>query len=232
MGFVVLAAACMLLARAPGAYAYIAYVVPITTTGNQNWVGSLGMDFDVLSPITVTELGTFASEGDLQADVTVQLWSRIPGTPTPDNDTAGGLAPLAEVVFEEDVVSYSSYGTASFFQPLKEGPLWLAKGHYTIVASGYGLDPNGNYGVAPGTHPWYTDSGGGALDFVGWSRYDTALNTWPTIADYWGNLQNPDRYAAGTFSFVPVPEPASLALLGLCVVGAGAGLRRRRRSVS
>src|SRR5438876_4517144 len=35
----------------------IAYVVPKGTSGNQNYSGALGMDFDVNSDIVVTQLG-------------------------------------------------------------------------------------------------------------------------------------------------------------------------------
>src|SRR5436190_16112668 len=61
----------------------IAYVVPnLPTPGNQSFGGSLGMDFDINAPITITQLGVFDDNGDglsaftIITPLTVRLFNR------------------------------------------------------------------------------------------------------------------------------------------------------------
>jgi hypothetical protein len=160
----------------------IAYVVPAGTVGNQDFEGALGMDFDVLKPITVTELGVFDSGSDgLNRPLTARLY---------DRDTTLQIATLS--------FGTGSTGTlvgGSRFLPLLV-PITLPAGfHGTIEAEGYGSgEPNGN-----SLNAWTTDSGGGAIAFVGSGRWAPTPGVFPFIVD--GGPAN--RYAAGTFVFQP-----------------------------
>jgi hypothetical protein len=85
-------------------------------------------------------------------------------------------------------------------------PLVLSNGSYTVVGYGHSTEnPNGNLCCGPKT--WSTDDGGGLIAFVGNSRYLNATpGTFPTTVDT-GPV---DRYAAGTFEYVPVPERVTI----------------------
>src|SRR5262249_13649425 len=81
-------------------------------------------------------------------------------------------------------------------------PVVLPAGfHGTIVAEGYGLtEPNGNYVAQSIT--WTTDDGGGLSPLVGTPRTGFTPGALPTNPD--GGPTN--RYAAGTFEFLPVQQ--------------------------
>lgn len=172
---------------APGVPAtpVIAYEVPVGTVGAQNYPGSLGHDFEVLSPVVVTQLGVFDSGADgLKTPLVAQLW-------------AGGPAPrrLASLSFSPASPGELAAGTSSRFKPLAT-PLVLAPGSYTAVASGYSdTERNGN--TASGPQTWKTSTGGGLIRFSGASRYGTA-NQYPDTVD--GGPA--DRYAGPTFTFI------------------------------
>ncbi len=190
------------------AQAYMAYLVPAGTAGGQSWGGPLGMAFDVNQQVTVTRLGVFDSASDgLTTTITASLYSR-------GNTTT----PLATLVF-----SPADEGTlvdGSRFKDLVT-PLVLAPGFQgMMVAKGFdGSNMNGNSNGSPGV--WTTNSGGGALSFVGTAYYGNAGDTYPAGPD--GGPAN--RYAAGTFEFT-VPEPAFLPV----AVGLYLCLARRRRA--
>ena len=102
-------------------------------------------------------------------------------------------------------------------------PITLAAGFEgMVVAQGYdGAEQNGNVGTGSTASP--TDDGGGAISFVGGSRFGPGgVFDYPTNVD--GGPAN--RYHAGHFDSDIIPEPSSLALL----LGAFGffGLRRRR----
>jgi hypothetical protein len=89
---------------------------------------------------------------------------------------------------------------SSRFKPLPL-PLALKPGSYSIVAYGFNSqNRNGNLGTGD-AHLWTTDNGGGLLAFVGSGRYNGAVGTLPPTPD--GGPA--DRYAAGTFEFLPAP---------------------------
>jgi hypothetical protein len=162
-----------------------AFHVPAGTTGNQNYNGSLGMDFDVLSPILVTRLGVFDSGANgLSATLTAQLWRTAPtqqllGSLSFSPASPGTLAPSSSNRFKDLTT-----------------PLSLPAGSYSIVAFGYSAtEPNGNTSGAIPT--WSTNDGGGLLRFSGTGRYGNA-NQFPATPD--GGPTN--RYAAGTFAFL------------------------------
>jgi hypothetical protein len=100
-------------------------------------------------------------------------------------------------------------------------PLSLAPGSYTIVAYGYGANErNGNLGAAPPAEPWETQSGGGALGFVGLGRPGPA-GTFPTVTD----TGPANRYAAGTFKFASPDDPLPHTTLPMRNVNATAMMR-------
>ena len=177
---------------APAGFGYVAvgagtvaFEVPASTIGNQDFDGALGMDFDVLQPVTVTQLGVFDSGGDgLNRTITSHLYNR------------SSHALLATIEF-----SGANPGTllgGSRFQPLV-APIDLPAGFQgTIVAEGYGPDePNGNQGISP--LGLTTNDGAGLLSFVGLGRYGMAPGEFPPTED--SGPEN--RYAAGTFLFQP-----------------------------
>ena len=179
----------------------VAYLVHTATPGNQEDGESLGMDFIANRPVIVTELGCFDDNGDgLTRTITTQLWRRNDnGTPSVFSDDTGA-AVLASATFTP-----ADPGTlleGSRFKPLAS-PLTLDPGAYTIVAWGYGVgERNGNLGVSYPPDPWETQSGGGALSFVGLARPGDP-GTFPTRVD--GGP--PNRYAAGTFKFAGPDDP-------------------------
>jgi len=181
--------------------AVTAYQIAAGTPGTQNYGGSLGMDFVVVQPVLVTQLGVFDDGGNgLHATLTAQLWRRDDrGTPTAYGDDRGaGL--LATLTFTP--ADPGTLEGGSRFKPLPQ-PLALIPGGYAIVASGYNdAERNGNTGTGSGSEALSTDGGGGAIRFVGVSRYGAAA-AFPTTAD--GGPEN--RYAAGTFTYLPGADP-------------------------
>ena len=163
------------------------YLVPAGTIGNQAYNGSLGIDFNVNTPIVVTQLGVFDSGSNgLAVPITARLYNR---------DTQ---AQLTSLVFAAG--SGATSGTlvgGSRFLTLAT-PISLPAGFRgTIVAENYqGSEPNGN--TFGGGAAWTTDSGSGTISFVGGARYGS-LGLFPTNVDA-GPV---NRYAAGTFKFTP-----------------------------
>ncbi|ADB17731.1 autotransporter-associated beta strand repeat protein [Pirellula staleyi DSM 6068] len=162
--------------------ATIPYIVPQGTVGNQPFTGSLGMDFDVTAPITVTNLGAFDSGSDgINGTINVRLYDRTnPGTPLATASLSG--------------TSQQLVGGSRFLSLLTPIPL-PAGFQGRIVTDGYSAaEPNGNSAT-----PVWTTNGGGAMNFVGVGTFDTLTNVYPTNSE--GTPVN--RYAAGTFAFVP-----------------------------
>jgi len=199
------------------ANAFTAYVVPSNTAGNQEEFGGvLGMDFNVNSNITVTDLGVFddLSNGiSSGGTLTAELWTRV-------NNATG-------VLLGSQTFTNANPGTLDGGSRFKSiSPLSLVPGSYTIVSYGYSSsNPNGN--GRGGVPPWTTNSGGGAISFVGSSRYGGPLGaSIGTTID----AGPANQYAAGTFkaTVVPVPESQPLSILGaMTVLGLGIALKRR-----
>jgi hypothetical protein len=190
----------------------IAYQVPTGTVGNQDWYGSLGMDFNVNQDIRILSLGAFDSGSNgLSRQITVRLYNRA------------NQSLLAESIF--NIGNTGILDGGSRFLDLAI-PLTLQSGFQgSIVAFGYGSgEPNGNKGNSGN---WFTNDGGGLLSFVGSGRYSGSTN-FPTIID--GGP--PDRYAAGTFKYeavtAPIPEPSTVLLIGMGLLGIGVFNMRRK----
>jgi hypothetical protein len=202
----------------------VAYQVPSGVVGNQTSGGtvSIGMDFNVVTPIRVTQLGVFDSGSD------------------------GLIAPLQAAIYDRSsqllaapVLSFAA-GTGATSGTLNGGsrfldvtPIDLPAGFQgTIVVYGYGngttADANGNTNGAPApsiNFPWTTNDGGGEITFVGAGRYSPGGGAIQFPANIDGGPDN--RYAAGTFTFTPVPEPGSMALVATTLM-VGMGVRRLR----
>ena len=181
----------------------VAYRVHNATPGNQEVGESLGMDFVANTAVNVTELGCFDDNGDgLSRTITTQLWRRNEnGTPNIFSDDTGA-AVMATATFTPGDPGALLEG--SRFKRLVSA-IPLTPGAYTIIAWGYGAGERaGNLGVSLPPESWETQSGNGALSFVGLGRPGTA-GTFPTIVD--GGPAN--RYAAGTFKFVGPNDPLS-----------------------
>ena len=164
----------------------IAYQVPYGTAGNQAWSAPLGLDFNVQGTILVTHLGVFddGSNG-LSRNLVAYIYDR--------NSPA---SPVVSLSFPTTDPGQLIGG--SRFKPLPT-PMYLPFGFQgSMVAENYGTgERNGNSGGA--TPVWTTDSGGGALAFVGGGRYGTTQGQYPPYPD--GGPAN--RYAAGSFMFAP-----------------------------
>lgn len=166
------------------AQATIAYQVPAGTVGNQAFTGPLGMDFDVNSPIRVTELGVFDSAQDgLVNTITAYIYDRTTQTS------------IVSLPF-----TAASPGTLVAGSRMKAlpAPIVLPAGFQgSIVAENFGAsDQNGN----SSTPAWTTDSGGGLVSFVGSARWGPTPGLYPPNAD--GGPAN--RYATGTLEFFSV----------------------------
>ena len=175
-----------------------AYGIPGGTVGTQSYAGSLGMDFEVLRPIEVTDLACFDSGSNgLSRTITVVLWSRNQnGTP---EDTANDVQGTVRASQTFTAASPGTLSGGQRFKPLA-APVTLAPGSYTIVAYNYGAtELNGNSAEFNNN----TNSGNGALRFTGSSRYGVTTPPASVTASWPGT---PDggpaaRYGAGSFRF-------------------------------
>ena len=190
----------------------VAYQVPAGKEGTQNYGGALGMDFIVNTPIRVVGLGAFDDSSDgINLDLTSGIWSRDnAGTPDDFADDTG-IALLASETFTNADPGVLVDG--SRIKPID--PFVLSPGDYTIAAWGYG-DGERNGNVGTGSVASAIDDGGGAITFVGGSRFGPAgaPSDYPSSMD--GGPAN--RYDAGTFEFEVVPEPAMAGTLGLSLL--------------
>jgi hypothetical protein len=166
----------------------IAYVTTAGTPGNQDFAGALGLDFNVLERIKVTELGVFDHLSDgLFRPITARLFNR---------DTR---VEIASLTFTPEDPGTLDGGFR--LKPLGR-PLYLPAGFRGVIAGeGYGPDElvgNGGGGAVP----WTTDDGGCLLEFVGGGRYN-----WPIVPGAFPGSPDggpPNRYASGTFRFAKI----------------------------
>ena len=208
---VLLAAACLSVAGdhvQAQSTLHTAYIVSAGTAGDQDLSSAhqtLGMDFSVTQPISVVSLGVFDSGGDgLKGATAAHIFDR----------TSGAL--LATLAFTPQDAGTLVGGTR--FKNLNL-PLNLPVGFKGSIVADYLSSPtelNGNKGNNRPNAPWRTDGAGGAIVFEGTGRinYSNDPSAFPTVLD----AGPADRYAAGSFQYLVVPEPGHVALLGLGLV--------------
>ena len=169
----------------------IAYEVPADAVGNQDVGGiALGMDFDLQLDILITRLGVFDSGSDgLATPIIAKLYDR--------DDPSVELVAIEFTPDEPgDLVGGSRF---------KEFEIDLPAGfHGSIVACGYnGSELNGNTFTANANPLGVSvNDGGCAILFTGGGRFGNDGVSYPATAD--GGPAN--RYAAGTFEFIPQDE--------------------------
>lgn len=193
----------------------VAYAVPAGTTANQFIPNPLGMDFDVVLPVTVFSLGVFDSGQDgLTLSHVVRLYDR-----TTQQSVAMVTIPAG--------ISAPLVGGSRFID--LSTPLSLPAGFLgSIVAEINSADGNGNTHGGGGVSTLNT--GGGAINFVGGGRVsDDGPGVFPARLD--GGPAN--RYLAGTFTFgitaVPEPSTALLVVMGLVALAAVTRFRTKTR---
>lgn len=192
---------CLAIAALIGVSSATADTVALTstrTTGNQTHTGGLGTDFNVLSPILITQLGAFDSGGTgFTGTVQVGIFNR---------STQSLIAPAVSLSGSNGTLIGSSrfVDVPDFVLPV---------GNYSIVSVGYSATEQNGNSFFGGSAPT-ANTGGGAIAFVGFSRWSNSTSLiFPTGLD-----SLPIQYDAGTFQFTTtVPELATstMTLLGL-----------------
>jgi Hint domain len=164
----------------------VAFQNDTSLEGNQSFTGALGMDFVVNTPIAVYDLGAFNDgQANMAASITVGIY---------DVET--------EQLISQLVTISGTTGTeigSNRFETLDTAFL-LNPGTYSVVAWGYDAAME-SYDQATGTQNALltTDSGSGAISFVGTGSYGSA-GSFPTTGSD-GNTAN--AFGAGSFEYVP-----------------------------
>jgi len=162
-----------------------AYSVQDGTVGGQQYTGSLGLDFQVVSSIQVSALGAFDSGGDGLKTIKPVALYQLNSAPTPPQLLVRGIVPTGTGI---------PYGGGFRWLTL-DSSVVLNPGTYTIVADGFGNgDANGNSGLTAftGLMSAYTN----LITYIGTGRFGTALQ-FPTTLD-----SGPaNRYLAGSFLY-------------------------------
>ena len=205
-----LALALLLSANGIAGATTIAYDNVNLGQGNQDYGGSLGLDFTVNSPIFVTGLGAYDTGNPAQLI---------------GQDASSGVT-----VYIAKLSNSTQIGPSVTFTPTNAGTqinadaflsvpeFVLPAGNYSVVAWN---DNNYNTNGPPnGTST--ENTGGGLISFIGGGRYGSA-GAFPGTGD--GGPTN--RYDAGTFQFRGVPEPTSIAMAAIAL-GALLCLGRKR----
>lgn len=181
----------------------VAYNNPAITGNRAGGDVSLGMDFTVNTPGSVTAIGAFDSGQDgFSGTVYVAIYNasgtQVPGTLATFAGTSGTLFGGSQFLDIPDVsLGLGSYRIVAFYSSTSD-----------YYASTY-LTPYDN------NHPWTFDGNPYLTHNSSYYLNGSSLQ-YPTT---WHNYPQPS-FAAGTFSFAPVPEvgtfgAAAVGLLGL-----------------
>ena len=191
----------------------IAYTDP-AGQGKQAYGGNLALNFNVLSPITVNELGVFNASGSGTITGTIQVVIYNTGTNT-------AVTPV--VKFSGN---YSPAGLGfDVFQAIT--PVVLGVGSYEVDAVGFSAsDLNGNINL--GSSGPILNNFAGSLAFTGASYDGSPFLDDPLTCGGCALLpgQRSHQFDAGTFG--QVPEPSSLLLFGTGVLALGMMAFRRK----
>jgi len=169
-----------------------AYIVPSGTIGNQtlpvSQTQSMGNDFDVVSPITISSLGVFDSGGDgLVGTLIARIYNR---------DTQVSVASLIFTSSDPGMLAGGSR-----FKNLPS-PITLPTGFHGVCSVAYlgttSLEPDGN--LRAGSGNWTTNNGGGLLSFVGMGRH-SLMGTGDAFPNIVESAPAPNNFAAGTFNY-------------------------------
>jgi hypothetical protein len=197
----------------------ITYTDP-ANQGTQAWTGNLALNFNVLSPETVTALGVFNALGTGTITNTIKVVIY---------DSSGTqVTPV--------VTFHGNYTTAGdgfdVFQAIT--PVILGVGSYQVDAVGFNLaDDNGNLNFGSSSGP-ILNTDGGKIAFTGADYDGGAFLDHPTTCP--GCQADPSlqshQFDAGTFevgaSTVPVPEASNGALMLTALIGLALAVRFRR----
>jgi hypothetical protein len=198
-----LSVALAVLAWAPALRAqtrFNALTLPAAALGNYD-VGAAGIynDFQVLQPITISQLGMFDSSGDdIQGNaiITIQLYQ-----------LSGGISSLLLETMTFDAANPGTLTGGYRYEPLAR-PVTLLPGTYTIAASGFDQqNPVLNAAISSANPPLQAtlNSGGGLIQFLGCGLYTNGNILQRSQAA--GDSGTPNRFAAGTFAFSAAPWP-------------------------
>ena len=206
---VALAASAALYAAPATAADFVqVYNAPVGLVGNQDWAGTLGLNFTVNSATTITQLGVFDSGSNgLNATLTAAIF-----------DSSHNLVATAQFLG-----GTGTSGGAYIFKAI--GPVTLAAGNYQLASWGFNAnDLNYNYGyIANGNGgPITFNTAGGRLTAVGTAFSGTA-GVFADQADD-GNT----RYGSASL-IAAVPEPATWAMMVVGFGMVGFGVRARRK---
>jgi hypothetical protein len=198
------------------------YSLPCDTPANQNWIGSVGLDFTVNSNVVVYGLGAFTN-GAIPIDVAI--YNATNGSPIAGLSTTITTAPNS-----------SKYA----FQPVT--PVILTPGSYQVTAWGYATGNNNNYNTGLCGGGYCPKLGfntlGGELTF-GLPYYSNSTGFATILDDFWpgGGPYDPFHYyGAGNFeASAATPLPSTWAMLIAGFVGLGffayRGTKRRAAAI-
>jgi hypothetical protein len=216
-----LSAFIVLLALAGAVSAHadtIAYTDP-ASQGTQAFGGNLALNFNVLSPISVTELGVFnaSGSGTITGTIQVAIYNTVTNTMVTPVVTFHGNYTPAGLGFD-------------LFQAIT--PVVLGIGSYQVDAVGFSYsDLNGNLNTRSSSGP-ILNNGAGSLAFTG-ASWDGSLSLDEplTCSTCLPLPTQSSQFDAGTFSYgtavITTPEPSALTLLGIGLIGLAVAFRRK-----